>query len=90
MSEPKAREPFDAATDSMVFYAFRYCLGRQTYVISECVEYLVENWHRLSDNTRTQIKEILGDAGIQRLQGSIDSAEWAKVLEMVQKTNGAP
>ena len=45
--------------NSITFYAFRYCLGRQSYAVAECVEYLLDNWESIEYGTRLiMISEI--------------------------------
>ena len=36
----------------MVIAAFRYCVGRQTYIVGACADWLIEVWPLLSDNTK--------------------------------------
>jgi len=33
--------------DSLVFYAFRYCLHAHSYAVGECATYLVQHWQNL-------------------------------------------
>jgi hypothetical protein len=72
-------------TDSMVLYAFRYCLGRQTYAVLECVEYLLAFWSRISAQTRGVIQRDIrgaigrGEAGVQ-----MDIQQWERVLQLPQ------
>lgn len=65
----------------IMFSAFRYALGRQTYVVSEVVEYLLNHWETLEQKYRVLvIKEIYesienGDAGME-----IDIRQWCRLL----------
>ncbi len=45
--------------DLMVIAAFRYCCGRQTYIVSECVDWLIKNWSTFSERARIVIKRDL-------------------------------
>lgn len=75
-------KPFDTETDTMIFYAFRYCLGRQTYAVGRCAEYLKTNWSRLAESTREGIKkEILYAFDKGRYGSELDREQWASVLE---------
>ena len=56
--------------DLMVTSAHHYCLGRRTYIVSVCVDWLKENWHLFQQNTRNMIvdetkwailKDVAGD-----------------------------
>lgn len=42
--------------ESMAVYAVRYCLGRQTYAVGECVEWLLHVWPALAERTQQQIR----------------------------------
>jgi hypothetical protein len=42
-------------SDLMVIAAVRYCLGRMSYIVSDCVDWLIQIWPDLSDNTRATI-----------------------------------
>jgi hypothetical protein len=39
----------------MVMAAHRYCLGRRTYIVSSCVEWLTAWWDKFEDTTRNNI-----------------------------------
>lgn len=85
---------FDAL---MVTAAFRYCLGRQTYIVSECVDWLVANWNKFPKNVRDAIKRDLeeeferddvarqeGNSFFKPLGGDCDRKEWERVRELWQ------
>lgn len=67
----------------MVMAAHRYCLGRRSYIVSSCLEFLDQVWEQLSLNTQIVIlrdtKEALerGTAGddmdIRGWQAFVDS-----------------
>lgn len=48
--------------DLMVIAAFRYCLGRQSYIVSDCADWLISNWHTFSKNTTLVIRNEIEDA----------------------------
>ena len=48
----KAWGPYDL----VVVCSFRYCLGRQTYIVSEYVEWLASVWPMLKDVTKKIIR----------------------------------
>ena len=81
--------------ETMVLAAFSYCLGRQTYIVSDCVEWIVSNWGDFSESTRKRIRLNLEEAfvldendrlmrgGHHRYLGSdMDKAEWQKVRKL--------
>jgi len=43
--------------DWMIHQSVRYCLGRRSYVVSECTDWLIKNWHEIPENTRAIIKQ---------------------------------
>lgn len=43
----------------MVIAAFRYCLGRKTYIVGECAAWLIKTWPLLNEQTRTIIQRDL-------------------------------
>lgn len=55
----KVRVYFD---DSIVFYAFRYALGRKTYAVNHVVDFLIENWNLLSGTVQETIQREIREA----------------------------
>lgn len=45
--------------DLMATAAFRYCLGRMTYIVSDCADWLIEQWPNFSDNAKAVIMRDL-------------------------------
>lgn len=45
--------------DLMVIAAFRYCLGRQTYVVQTCSDWLTDIWPLLTEHTQGVIRRDL-------------------------------
>ena len=70
------------AFEAMVFYATRYCLGRQTYAVGECVQYLLDNWHTFSRGLRDGIiEDVRRELASARGGGmAMDRKEWRKVF----------
>lgn len=77
--------------DLMVISAFRYSVGRATYISQVCAEWIIDIWPILTDNTRAVIQRDLerefqrDDEARQRgenylpLGWDIDRKEWEKV-----------
>lgn len=69
--------------EDILFFAFRYALGRRTWAVGMMVDVLKTKWEKISDKTRTQIKgEIqhaidLGHAGAEP-----DIEDWKEILEL--------
>lgn len=73
--------------DSIIFYAFRYALGRHTYAVSDVAQYIIANKHKLHIKTKAMmVKEIdqhhaqFGDGGFE-----CDSNEWMNVIKALQE-----
>lgn len=67
---------------NITFYAFRYALGRKTYVVSEVVAYLNNNWFKLDSVIRKQIQNEIKEAIEKDEAGmEVDKKDWKKVLE---------
>lgn len=45
--------------DLMVIAAFRYCCGRQTYIVGACADWLVDIWPLLTQHTQRVIQRDL-------------------------------
>jgi len=66
---------------NIVFYAFRYALGRRTYAVSDVVDYLKENWEELDNQTQVQIRNEIGKAIDREQAGShCDIKKWRELL----------
>ncbi len=66
----------------MVVACFRYCLGRRSYIVSNCVEFLTDYWGEF-DKTSKETKEALekGHAG-----DKCDEDRWKQLLAHVSST----
>lgn len=61
--------------------AFRYALGRKTYMVSVLVEELERNWDSLEDYDKTLIcKEIKEAIKEKRAGDSCDIESWNRIL----------
>jgi hypothetical protein len=77
----------------MAVSAHRYCLGRQTYIVSYCVEWLISIWDILpekakmiiSRDTETAFKDHAAGLGWAPLGGDIDVKEWEKLRALWSK-----
>ena len=82
--------------DLLIIGAFRYSLGRQTYVVQETVEWLMAFWHELSPEVQAVIRRDLEDAirddkrvrsegsGWKPLGADMDRREWLKLWEKIK------
>jgi hypothetical protein len=69
--------------DLILFCAFRYALGRMTYMVSVVVETMIANWDQVDPVDRAKYKEEIrvainkGRAGMD-----IDVDEWNRILAL--------
>lgn len=86
--------------DMMALAAVRYCLGRSSYIVGDCVEWLIEQWPNFSDSIkRTILRDVLevkkrddedrADGREHEALGhDCDRAEWLRFLEFAEKREG--
>jgi len=82
------------APDFVVLSAFRYALGRSTYIVQDTVIWLMENWYDIPEGTQAiiwkELKEAFEADNERRRSGikhyplgmDMDRAEWAKLLRL--------
>lgn len=80
--------------DLMAIAAVRYCLGRMTYITSDCSEWLVAQWPNIKPNARAVIQRDIDEAfarddearesgdSYKPLGWDCDRAVWQKVREL--------
>jgi hypothetical protein len=67
----------------IAFCAFRYALGRMSYIVSTVTEYLIRNWELMPLDLQTLIhKEIDVAEQKDQLGMECDKAEWMKVRQL--------
>jgi len=65
----------------MCIAALRYCLGRRTYIVSCCVEWIKFNWSAITENTSNVIFRDIVEAFARNDTGSIcDTQNWQDLL----------
>ena len=47
--------------DLMIIAAVRYCLGRSSYIVNDCCEWLIESWPQIPEKTRGTIRRDIED-----------------------------
>lgn len=73
----------------MVMCAHSYCLGRRTYVVGACTEWLRGIWPQLNANTRHVIVRDTVKALLDDLAGApIDVDEWARFIRWIVEREG--
>jgi hypothetical protein len=83
----------------LVFWAFRYMLGRQSYAVSDFAERLALSWNSLDKQVQQLIKKELDKAFLKddetralkcdykTLGGDCDRNSWQKVKDAYEKAN---
>jgi len=72
--------------EDILFYAFRYALGRKTYAVGQVTDNIIENWLELSQKfkiaVRTEIIRAIdtGNAGM-----TCDMKRWKSILDLEVK-----
>ena len=73
--------PMQNADPGMLLCAFRYSLGRMTYITSECVGWLQTHWDCLPTGWQVQIHDDIRSAIGRDMAGhACDVEGWKKVL----------
>ena len=74
----KVQNPDDAL---VLIAAFRYALGRRTYIVEYVVDFIVNNWDELETSDRNLIiKEILDAKDKGHVGHDCDWKSWQRVL----------
>jgi hypothetical protein len=61
----------------MATAAHRYCLGRQSYIVGACLEWLQDTWEQFSRNTqRVMVRDTIEALMDGQAGGDIDVAGW--------------
>jgi hypothetical protein len=69
--------------EEILFYAFRYTLGRMTYAVSTVSDCIIKNWDELSTNKQTLIqKEIIEAINSDNVGMDMDRIAWERILKL--------
>ena len=80
--------------DLMAIAAVRYCLGRMTYIVGECADWLIEQWPNIAPSARAVIERDVEEAFASdvkaRMRGDqykplgmdCDRAQWERVRRL--------
>lgn len=78
----------DVNQDILMFCAFRYALGRQSYVVGSIVDIMKANWSGFGIHRRAMYKNEIRDAIKRNRCGSkYDIDEWKKLLALPDDGN---
>jgi hypothetical protein len=75
----------DCNQDILLFCAFRYALGRQTYVVRTIADIIKANWDHMPQSRRNMFRKEIEEAIEKGYAGSvnIDVPEWLSVIHMI-------
>ena len=69
--------------NGILFYAFRYALGRMTYAVGTVVGELKQNWEHFDISTQMLIKDEIKQAILDSKAGmDMDVRQWQEILEL--------
>ena len=71
-------------SDDIVVYAFRYCLGRRTYAVSDFVHEMIPKLHEISKSNRSIMLRDLDEC--KDFGMPMDKAEWLRFKVALEKT----
>jgi hypothetical protein len=74
----------DVNQDILLFSAFRYALGRRTYVVGAICEIIRANWDHMPESRKAMFKKEIREAISTDCAGSktIDVPEWERILTL--------
>lgn len=71
--------------DVICFCAFRYALGRSTYIVKDVCDIFIDNISVLHNNTKEKMKEEIREAlASDRAGMECDRREWEYLLEILE------
>jgi|WetSurMetagenome_2_1015567.scaffolds.fasta_scaffold228373_3 hypothetical protein len=69
--------------DILLFCAFRYALGRRSYVPSVVEQIIIDNWENMPLDTRKKYKQEIREAIEKSCAGDkYDILGWKRILEL--------
>ena len=85
--KPETQNPLtDFTGQLMIMASHRYCLGRQTYIVGCCIEWLLKNKGVFNDQTKSTIVRDTVEALQDNAAGSkFDAIEWKSFAETLWK-----
>ena len=60
----------------MVIAAVRYCVGRMSYIVSDCADWIIANWKDWPENTRAIIKRDIEESFVRDDESRIGCGEY--------------
>ena len=70
-------------SEHILFYAFRYALGRKTYSVSDVSDTIIANWEELSEIIKRLIQKEIQEAIDEDCAGmECDIQSWSRILQL--------
>lgn len=85
MSETvKTDESLIEVPETMIFWAFRYCINRSSYAVGDCVDSLIKCWDKLPDTTKERIKKEINEKLNKDIEymDKCDIDSWKVILDL--------
>lgn len=82
----KKDNPFSSSHHLITLAAYRYALGRESYIVGDIVDWIIEHWHEMDQKTlhiildETEQALHLGSCG-----SDCDVQEWERLLKFAEK-----
>lgn len=72
----------DLDSQLMAIAAHRYCLGRRSYIVSSCIDWLTKNWNDIQPGHQTGIlKDTQAAIDADHAGDDMDKRGWIKFVE---------
>lgn len=92
---PRSLSP-DRWTGFMLLCSLRYCMGRQSYAVSVCCDFLREHWQEIDAKTRATMRRDL-DEELRRyaelgqpMGADFDETAWRRLLTFMDSHRTTP
>lgn len=84
MSYMKNSQNSEPSTDlgMLAILSVRYCLGKTSYVVNECISIVVSNWNTFNKRTKSF---IIKDIELAIKNNQTNRKQWLKILDLKDK-----
>lgn len=70
--------------EDVLFWAFRYCLHRETYAKDDGIAAVIHNWNSITETTKRKILHEIKEH-LATKNGLNDPEGWAKVIQHAER-----
>lgn len=89
IKHPTLERRMCAVSEDVLFWAFRYALGRQTGSVADVVDAIIMNVSNITHKTALQMIQEIEDANtMDEIGMDIDRDEWMKAQTILKKKVG--